>query len=66
MRRIDLHEASRCLTEALAAAPERTALRAEALLAAAAIEFRSGTLSHGMTVAEESHAVASEVGDTRA
>jgi predicted ATPase len=65
MRRIDLHEASRSFTEALAAAPERTALRAEALLAAAAIDFRSGMLPHGVALAEESRAVASEIGDAR-
>ncbi len=45
LRRIDLHEAQRRFDEALAAAPERTALRAEALLAAAAIDFRSGALA---------------------
>ena len=66
MRRIDLHEASRRFAEALEAAPQRTALRAEALLAAAAIDFRSGTLQHGITLAEESRAVASEIGDARA
>src|SRR5204862_6661280 len=33
MRRIDLHEASRRFAEALEAAPQRTAHRAEALLA---------------------------------
>ena len=55
MRRIDLHEAQRRFEEALAAAPERTALRAEALLAAAAIDFRSGALSRGLPLAEESY-----------
>jgi len=65
MRRIDLQEASRRFTDALAAAPERTALRAEALLAAAAIDFRSGMLRHGMALAEESRAVASEIADAR-
>ena len=46
---IELDEAKRRFAAALAAAPERTALRAEALLAAAAIDFRSGTLAarHG-------------------
>ena len=66
LRRIDLHEAKRRFADALAAAPERTTLRAEALLAAAAIDFRSGTLAQGVALAEESLAVASEVGDTRA
>ena len=64
LRRIDLEEAKRSFAESLDAAPERTALRAEALLAAAAIEFRSGTLAEGFTLAEESYAVASEIGDT--
>jgi predicted ATPase len=66
MRRIDLQEARRRFADALAAAPERTALRAQALLAAAAIDFRSGTLPQGMALAEESHAIASEIGDARA
>jgi predicted ATPase len=66
LRRIDLHEAHRRFDQALAAAPERTALRAEALLAAAAIDFRSGTLARGLRRAEESYAVASELGDAHA
>ncbi len=65
LRRIELDEAKRQFALALEAAPERTSLRAEALIAAAALDFRSGTLSHCMALAEESHAVASEVGDTR-
>ncbi|HEY6031955.1 MAG TPA: tetratricopeptide repeat protein, partial [Gaiellaceae bacterium] len=63
LRRIELEEAKRRFAQALDAAPERTALRAEALLAAAAIDYRSGTLPHGMALAEESRAVASEIGD---
>ncbi len=63
LRRIELDEAKRRFAVALAASPERTALGAEALLAAAAIEFRSGTLSAGMPLAEESHAVAAEIAD---
>lgn len=66
MRRIDLHEAQRRFDEALAGAPERTALRAQALLAAAAVDFRSGALSRGLSLAEESYAVASELGDAHA
>jgi predicted ATPase len=66
LRRIDLHSAKRRFADALAAADERTTLRAEALLAAAAIDFRSGTLAHGMALAEESLSVASDAGDTRA
>jgi hypothetical protein len=64
--RIELEEAKRRLGEALAATPERTPLRAAALLAAAIIEFRSGTLARGIALADESHAVAAEVGDVRA
>ena len=63
LRRIELDEAKRRFAVALAASPERTALGAEALAAAAAIEFRSGTLSAGMPLAEQSHAVAAEIGD---
>jgi predicted ATPase len=63
LRRIDFDEAQRRFAEALAAAPERTALRAEGLFAAAALDFRAGTLVRGMARAEESYAVASEIGD---
>ena len=66
LRRIDLDEAQRRFAEALAAAPERTALRAEALWAAAALDFRAGTLVRGAARADESYAVASELGDARA
>jgi predicted ATPase len=66
MRRIELHEAQRRFDEALAAAPERTALRARGLLRAAAVDFRSGELSHGRQLAEESYSVASEIGDAHA
>ena len=64
--RLELEEAKRRFAQSLEAAPERTALRAQALLGAAAIDFRSGTLAHGMPLAEESHAVAVEIGDKRA
>jgi predicted ATPase len=66
LRRIDLQEAQTRFDEALAGAPQRTVLRAEALLAAAAIHFRSGELARGLPYAEESYAVASEVGDAHA
>jgi predicted ATPase len=66
MRRIDLHEAQRRFDEALVAAPERTALRARALLRSAAIDFRSGELSPGRQLAEESYSVACELGDAHA
>jgi predicted ATPase len=64
--RIELDEARRRFEQALAAAPARTRLRADALLAAAAIDFRSGTLAHALSVAEESYAVADEIGDRHA
>jgi predicted ATPase len=63
LRRIDLEEARRTFAAVVEAAPDGTALRAEALLAAAAIEFRSGTLAEGFALAERSYAVASEIGD---
>ena len=63
LRRIDLEEARRSFVAVVEAAPEATALRAEALLAAAAIELRSGTLAEGFLLAERSYAVASEIGD---
>ncbi len=66
LRRIDLHEAQRRFDEALTGAPEHTALRARALLAASAIDFRSGALSRGLPYAEESYAVACELDDARA
>lgn len=66
MRRIDLHEAQRRFHDALAAAPDRTDLRARALLRAAAIDFRSGELSRGRQLAEESYFVASGIGDAYA
>jgi predicted ATPase len=66
LRRIDLTEAYRRFDDALAAAPERTAFRAEALLAAAALEGRGGVLLPGQGHAEESLEVAVEVGDARA
>ncbi len=66
LRRIDLHEAQRRFGEALAGAPEPTTLRARALLAAAAIDYRSGALARGLPYAQESHALACELGDPQA
>jgi predicted ATPase len=63
LRRIDLAEAERRFDAALAAVPERTALRAEALLAAAALDLRGGALSGGLAHARESLDVAAEIGD---
>ena len=65
LRRIELEEARRRFAVALAAAPELTPLRAEALLAAAAIDFRAGTLARVLELAEESHAAALAIGDAR-
>lgn len=66
MRRIELHEAQRRLEACLAACRDRSAVRAEALLAAAAIEFRRGTVGPGRRHAEESHAISLEIGDVPA
>ncbi|HEY1370766.1 MAG TPA: tetratricopeptide repeat protein [Gaiellaceae bacterium] len=66
LRRIDLAEARRRFADALTACSERSALRARGLLAAAAIDFRAGTLAPGLAQAEESLAIAVELGDRRA
>jgi predicted ATPase len=66
LRRIDLAEAERRFDAALAAVPERTALRAEALLAAAALDLRGGALTGGVAHARESLDVAAEIGDAAA
>ncbi|HUO72162.1 MAG TPA: tetratricopeptide repeat protein [Solirubrobacteraceae bacterium] len=66
LRRIDLHEAERRFDEVLAAAPERTAARTDALHAAAAIGFRRGSLARAQTYTEENLSVAKEIGDAHA
>jgi predicted ATPase len=66
MRRIDLEESHSRLEKALAAAPERTELRAGALLAASAIDYRAGTLACGAGHVEESLAIAEELDARRA
>jgi predicted ATPase len=66
LRRIDLAEAERRFEAALAAVPERTALRAEALLAAAALDLRGGALVGGVAHARESLDVAAEIGHAAA
>ncbi len=66
LRRIELGEAKRRFAEALDAAPGLTPVRVEALLAAGAIDFRSGALADAMGLAEQSHAAAVEVDDRRA
>src|SRR5262245_37030496 len=63
LRRIELEEARRQLAAALAACPEKSALGAEALLAAAAIELRAGALAAGEDLIERSREVASAIGD---
>jgi len=63
LRRIDLDAARRRFDEVLAATPEHTTLRAQGLLAAAAIDFRRGALAHGIAYAEESCIVARELAD---
>jgi tetratricopeptide (TPR) repeat protein len=66
LRRIELGEGRRQFAAALDAVPDTTALRAEALLGAAAIEFRSGALTNGIALAESSREVAVEIGDREA
>jgi predicted ATPase len=66
MRRIDLREGHRRLAESLAAAPERTALVAEGLLAMSAIDVRAGDLACAASHAEESREIAVELADTHA
>jgi predicted ATPase len=66
LRRIDLAEATRRFDAALAAAPARNRLRADALLAAAAIAFRSGELTHGIPLGEEALSIAVEIADAEA
>jgi predicted ATPase len=66
LRRIDLSEAYRRFEAALSTAPERTALRAEALLAVAALEARGGALVSSVAHARESLDVALEIGEIEA
>jgi tetratricopeptide (TPR) repeat protein len=66
LRRIDLEEAHHRFADVLAAVPEPTALRAEALLAGAALALRAGRLALGDEYARESLALAQRGGDVRA
>jgi predicted ATPase len=65
LRRIDLEEGHDRLTAALAAEPQPSELRAAALLAVSAIDFRAGMLSCGETHARESYEIAADIGDPR-
>jgi predicted ATPase len=66
LRRIDLEEAQRRFLGTLAAAAERDELRATALLAASAIDYRAGSLARGASHAQESYEIATELADSRA
>ena len=66
LRRIDLAEARRRFDRVLAIATERSASRARTLLAAAAIELRSGGIARGHALTGQSYALAAEIGDTQA
>src|SRR5262249_14562541 len=55
-------EAQRRFSDALAAAPERTALRSRALLGSASIDLRGGDVVRGFAGADESYDLASELG----
>jgi tetratricopeptide (TPR) repeat protein len=65
LRRIELAEAERHFAAALEASGDRGALRADALLSAAALDWRGGALSRARERAEESLELAAEVGDAR-
>ncbi len=62
MRRIDLEQSRRRFASALDAAPERTELRAQALIAASAIEYRAGALHRSAGLVEEALEIAQELG----
>jgi predicted ATPase len=66
LRRIDLEEANRRFADALERAPERTALRCRALLAAGALVLRSGRLALGEEYARAGIELARELGDVGA
>jgi predicted ATPase len=66
LRRIELREARERLEACLAAAPAKTALRCDALLAAAAIDLRAGSVARGLGHAKQAHALAVEIGDALA
>jgi tetratricopeptide (TPR) repeat protein len=63
LRRIDLAEAHQRFDDALAAGGESSALRAQALLAAAAIDVRGGAMACGLGHARESLQLAVAAGD---
>jgi tetratricopeptide (TPR) repeat protein len=65
LRRIDLDEALRRFDDALAAAPGRTRLRADALLASVALALRAGRFGREYTSSLESLSIAEELGDAR-
>jgi predicted ATPase len=67
LRRIDLDEGRGRIEHALAAAPERTALRAAGLVASASLNLRAGMVaSVGEGLLRESLSVAEEIDDARA
>jgi predicted ATPase len=66
LRRIDLEEAQRQLRMALETDVRRDEQRAEALLAASAIDLRAGAVAVGVERAQESHEIACEIGDAQA
>jgi predicted ATPase/predicted negative regulator of RcsB-dependent stress response len=66
LRRIELQEAHQRFSESLAAAPARTPLRAAALLAMSAIDYRAGDLACAASHAQESQEIAGELGDVPA
>jgi predicted ATPase len=65
LRRIDLQEGVRRLTDALAGVPERTAERANGLLALSALALRAGLLTRAAAYETEYKGIAEEIGDKR-
>jgi predicted ATPase len=66
LRRIELQEGHARLAESLAAAPQRTAPRAQGLLTMSALDYRAGDLGCGAEHARESYEIARELGDAQA
>jgi tetratricopeptide (TPR) repeat protein len=62
MRRIDLDAAHERFAAALAAAPNPTETRADALIEASKIEYRAGSLARGEAYVREGEAIAGELG----
>ncbi len=65
MRRIDLEQSRRRFDAALAAAPDPTELRARALIAASAVDFRAGAVARSAKLAQQGLEIARELAEPR-